>query len=259
MLYLFGAFDAALAHLPTRRVFCDHRIDFSVADIEPFGPDIAVFEPVPEWNGNRGTFVAAEFGARPLLVVEVTSPSTRKNDVGIKIDLYERCAVPLYVIIDRQSGEDGTTLTLWAYHLGPNGYETVEVDDQGRLWLDPVKLWLGLVDGRAACFDAAGRRILPAVDLAKQAAEMTARLEEEAESRRESEERLRTLGEALNQRNEQQRAAVQELREAEQARREAEQARQAAELARHEAEQRAEQAEAALRALQEEFRRRNGS
>ena len=43
--------------------------------------------------------VAAE-GARPALVVEVTSPSTRENDLGTKPDFYHRAGVPLYVIAD---------------------------------------------------------------------------------------------------------------------------------------------------------------
>ncbi len=53
-----------------------------------------------------GTLDVAAEGARPMLVIEITSPSTRKNDVGIKVEFYHRAGVPLYVIADATEDHD---------------------------------------------------------------------------------------------------------------------------------------------------------
>ncbi len=252
VVYLQNSFESCLKDSPGRLVFFDHRIDFGVAGIEPFGPDLVVFDGVPPWDGQQpATFSAAEFGATPLLVVEVTSPSTRRNDIGIKVELYQRCAVPFYALIDRQAGEDGTGVALWGYRLGADGYEQVEVDEQGRLWLEAVGLWLSIDDGKAVCFDASGRRLLPAANLDRQVAELTTRLEKEVEARRQADERNAAVVEALNVSDEQRRAALRQTEAEMLARRQADERAEEAEKARRLADERSE-AEAKARRLADE-------
>ena len=64
----------------------DCRVDWSVPGLRPMGPDIAVFFGVNRRKDWATLNVAAE-GAVPGPVVEVTSPSTRKND----LDASPRC------------------------------------------------------------------------------------------------------------------------------------------------------------------------
>ena len=80
-------------------VLSDCQVDFNIPGVKPLCPDDAVFLGVRRriaWS----SFNVAEEGARPVLVAEVTSPETRSNDLGIKVDYYHRAGVPWYVIAD---------------------------------------------------------------------------------------------------------------------------------------------------------------
>jgi colicin import membrane protein len=143
-------------------------------------------------------------------VVEITSPSTRENDLGIKVKFYHRARVPLYVIADATEDADGgRRLELIAYRYRAAGYRKVKPDAQGRIPLGPLGLLLGVVRDvptdcdRLACFDArTGEEVgdYTAVSQALAAAEARADAEADARSQaeariRELEERLRRLGE----------------------------------------------------------------
>ena len=65
----------------TTVVLSDCRVDWNLAGVRPLGPDIGVFSGVRR-RRDWATFNLAVEGARPELVVEVTSPDTRKNDLG---------------------------------------------------------------------------------------------------------------------------------------------------------------------------------
>jgi hypothetical protein len=58
-------------------------------------------------------------------------------------------------------------------------YVELPVDQKRGFWIDPLQVWLRIVDGQAACFNAAGRKILVGNELAEQAAEI-AREKEDA-------------------------------------------------------------------------------
>ena len=90
-------------------------------------------------------FDVVKEGARPALVIEVTSPATRTNDVGIKVAYYHRARVPLYVIADVLE-DDGTErrIELFGYQRTPRRYKRIKPDHRGWIWLDPLRLWLGV-------------------------------------------------------------------------------------------------------------------
>ena len=99
------------------------------------------------------TFDVNAEGARPLLVVEVTSPDTRQNDVVTKVDYYHRAKVPLYVIADvREQGED-RVIELIGYRYERAGYQRITPDERGWIWLEPVQLWLGLSRDRLGNYE----------------------------------------------------------------------------------------------------------
>ena len=89
LTYLRNALDVTTGGVSGRKVFCDHRTDFSVEGLEPLGPDLVVVDNLPEWDPMVGTLIIAATGAKPLLVVEVTSENTRKSDIGDKVDFYQ--------------------------------------------------------------------------------------------------------------------------------------------------------------------------
>ena len=99
--YLDDVFNGRLNDNPTAVVLADCRVDWNIPGVRPLGPDIAVFlgvKRVPD--ATVGYVQRGAEGAKPALVVEITSRSTRKNDLGIKVDFYHRAKVPLYVIVD---------------------------------------------------------------------------------------------------------------------------------------------------------------
>ena len=104
--YLKDVFKAQLADEPMKAVISDCRVDWNLPGVKPLGPDVAVFRGIKR-HRDWSTFDVRAEGAEPILVVEVTSPDTRQNDVVTKVDYYHRAKVPLYVIADvREQGED---------------------------------------------------------------------------------------------------------------------------------------------------------
>jgi colicin import membrane protein len=79
------------------------------------------------------------------LIIEVTWPKTRSTDLEKKVKHYARAEVPHYVIADAVEGEGKRRkLRLLAYRLEGGVYQPVAPDPQGRVWLEPVGLWLGV-------------------------------------------------------------------------------------------------------------------
>jgi Uma2 family endonuclease len=158
-LYLKTVFKARLADDSTAIVLSDCRIDFNVEGLQPLGPDVAVLRghkgPRKDW----GTYYLASEGSTPALVVEITSPDTRANDVELKFEYYHQARVPLYLIADiRTRGGTGLRrLKLSGYRWMPDGYEPIPADAQGRLRLPELNVSLGKktvdVGERVACFD----------------------------------------------------------------------------------------------------------
>lgn len=235
VMYLFYVFDTVCSPRGDHLVLSDHRVAWGVRGIRPHCPDVVVFDGSPEWDRTRlETFPAGEVVARPLLVVEVTSPSTRRNDLEPKRDQYYRLGIPYYLIIDRLAGPSRDAVQLVGLRRGPKGWRQARPNEQGRLLLPTVDLWVGVEGDRVVCYDEEGEPY-PVYS------EAMSRLSEEVETRREA---LRAL-----EIETQGRAAAERklIRSRQQARRERQR--------RQEADQRADQAEADAAALRDEMAR----
>jgi Uma2 family endonuclease len=158
LLYLRTVFKARLEKDPTAAVVTDCRVDWNLPGVEPLCPDIAVFFGVKRYYDWKTFNVAAE-GATPALVVEVTSPPTRANDVGEKFELYHQARVPFYLIADVSEPRKKRHLELLGYEWSRRRYKLVEPDAEGRIYLEAVRLWLGVRHDRhggferLACYD----------------------------------------------------------------------------------------------------------
>jgi Uma2 family endonuclease len=244
--YLRDVCESRLANDPHAEVVSDCRVDWNLPGVRPLGPDIGVFRGLKEHRGWSTLDVAAT-GARPAMVVEVTSPETRRNDVEDKFEYYRRAKVPLYVIADAiQDDEQGRRLRLIAYRYARGRYHKIAPDARGWIWLDPVGVWLGVtVDPRTgcdrlACYDQQGRELGDYTAVSRA-------LEAEAVARADAQARAEAEAAA--------RAAAQARADAAQARADAAQARADIEArradieaeARARAEERIRELEAALR------------
>lgn len=182
--YLYNVLRARLASNPGAVVLSDCRIAWDVPELRPLGPDIAVIFGVRE-RRNWGTFDVARAGASPALVIEVTSPETRALDLVAKLDAYDLAGVPLYVVIDITERRGQRVPRLLGYRRTPTVYAAVAPDERGWLWLEPVRLWLGVDGEQVVCYDETGAAIEDYVAVAAARAEAEARVRElEAELRR---------------------------------------------------------------------------
>ena len=206
--HLHACLELMLTGVPGSRVVADCRINFAIPGVRPMGPDVAAFLDVPaEWSA--ATLEVGELSARPILVVEVTSPETRRQDLGRKVDLYHRAGIPQYVVVDPSYRKGRRrSARLLDFRYTPEGYESVPLDDQGRLHLPAFDLWLKIEEKRVVCLDGRdGRAIEPFVGQvqARQAAEAQTRAAEaqtraaEAETRAADERALAAEARALTE------------------------------------------------------------
>jgi Uma2 family endonuclease len=194
--YLKDVFNSRLDANPRAVVLSDCGVDWNLEGVRPLCPDVAAFDEVRERRPWKIFDVAAE-EARPLAVVEVTSPNTRTNDVEAKFDFYHQARVPLYVIVDAIV-DDGVDrrLRLMAYDYTPAAYRQITPDERGWIWLEPVRLWLAVTKERrlgwerVACFDENGNELGDYTAVTKALSlEMEARLQAEARAAFEAEAR----------------------------------------------------------------------
>ena len=161
--YLRTTFRAALGGTPGALVLNDCRVAWDRDGKIGHGPDCAVIFKVrkkKDWS----TFNVVKEKAKPVLIVEVTSPSTRSTDLVNKVIEYAKHGVPHYVIADARRKRGERQLSLIDYHLTPvdgggHAYYTLPLDDEGRVWLAEVNLWLGAEDGRLVCWDVKGVKV----------------------------------------------------------------------------------------------------
>jgi colicin import membrane protein len=141
--YLKSGLEDRLAADPSVVVFYDVGIFWDIPRLRHHSPDISVIFGVREHKEWKAFHVKIE-KVRPSLIIEVTSPSTRVNDVKTKVKQYARARVPYYVVADAVEKNNQRRLKLIAYRLEGQKYVRMPLDEHGRAWLEPVKLWLSV-------------------------------------------------------------------------------------------------------------------
>jgi colicin import membrane protein len=175
--------DALFTHFAGRPevvVLHDYRVDWGVEGVQPLGPDFSVFDNIHiSWDRMRGTFYVAELDAKPLLAIEVTSPSTRNVDLNEKVDLYFRAGVPYYAIVDPQPmPQEGYEIRLMGYQIDTpkrRKYHRDRLDERGRLWLETIRLWLSAEGEHVVCFNERGDRLIDLPEALRAANKATVR------------------------------------------------------------------------------------
>ena len=200
-IYLYNVLTAQLADDPTAVVLHDVRVAWAAPDVDPHGPDLAVIWDVKA-RKNWSTFDEKVEGSRPGLIIEVTSPRTRSLDLVDKVDEYEAAKVPYYVIIDRYRKRSKTHSRLLGYQLTSSGYVSLQPNEQGWLWIEPVQIWLALKNHQVICYDKHKRpfkgyaEVSDAYLQAKNRAAQETYARMQAEARAETEAKARAKAEA---------------------------------------------------------------
>jgi Uma2 family endonuclease len=113
------------------------------------GPDFYFVDGVPRQPLRQWWCVWEENGKYPDLIIELLSPTTAAEDLGVKKDTYERIF---------RTGEyfcyDPDARLLQGWRLGSaRVYEPIKANERGWMWCGSVGLWLGLWTGRYQGFE----------------------------------------------------------------------------------------------------------
>jgi len=169
-------------------------------------PDWFVVAGVPRLYDNkelRLSYVTWQEGVRPLVVVELLSPSTRNEDLGktkaqpnsppTKWQVYEHIlGVPYYILFDRYTDE------LKAFQLVGTQYQELVLAEP-KVWVPELKLGLGLWSGDYAgiprlwlrWYDEQGEWVLTEAEEERRLKEQERQLKEEERWLKEQERRLK--------------------------------------------------------------------
>ena len=142
-------------------------------------PDVFVVQGVAKQQ--RPIYKLWEEGVMPQFILEITSRSTRKHDLGVKRGLYAMLGVQEYFLFDPLG--DYLTPRLQGFSLAEGGYTALTPDAQGGLASAALGLDLRLRDGELRFYDPRGGRWLSTPD------EMAAALQDEAARRELAEQR----------------------------------------------------------------------
>jgi Uma2 family endonuclease len=156
--YLEKVFWSRVDHDPGALVLSDTGIYWHEPEFDHHSPDVALIYGIREPRENWPSFDVIEQGTRPRLIVELVTPRYRKNDVVDKMRQYHQVHIPLYVILDRLRDDDPWVIR--AYQWTPRHYQALPLEEDGRLWLADLNLWLAVDGLRIRCFDGSTDREL---------------------------------------------------------------------------------------------------
>ncbi len=138
MIYLLDALEVHFHGVPD--VYVAGNLLLYYAEGFPkkcVAPDVFVVKGIP--RGNRGSYKLWKEGAVPVFVIEVTSSSTRGEDVGDEKELYQRLGVEEYFLHDPLG--DYLEPRLQGYRLLLGRYLPIAPEEDGSL----VSKTLGLI------------------------------------------------------------------------------------------------------------------
>lgn len=253
-------------------VSSDLGLDWEVEGERYLCPDVALLAANPDtFERNKALVSLKDVAARVLMVIEIVSPSTRNNDFDKKFKKYHLFGVPFYALVDYRPDAEHREVVLLGFRWTEQGYVPLSLDERGRLWLEPVNLWLAPAGDHVDLFDEHGIRFKNFDELATSTQELTTRSEElqsnaeeailarhDALRKLDQEEKARKAEETARKHAEQKAADEEKARkdaeakaaDQENARRAAEKARSEAEKARSEAEKACSEAEKARNAAE---------
>ena len=192
--YLARIIRPRLSRLNNGIVMADCLINWGVEGMGNHAPDVAAFEGLQgEADFDAGTFFVAKYGRpRCIMIVEVSSPDTRLNNVEAKFDHYHQLGVRLYVIADKKGSD--VPREIYGYRWTRARWVPVRLDRHGRVPVKALGISIGVAGGRVWAYDLETRRRIPEPEEMEQELETTKTTVEELREQNEyAEERIRQL------------------------------------------------------------------
>jgi Uma2 family endonuclease len=235
ILFLTGVLMEYFANNP--QIYVSGNLMFYYEEGNPsavVSPDVFVVKGIA--SRLRRSYKLWEEGAAPCFVIEVSSRSTRLEDLGNKKALYAMLGVEEYVLFDPLA--EYLKPPLQGFRLEQGEYVRVELEPDGALRSQTLGLLLRHEGHTLQLYNlATGQRLL--------------RLLEKAAALRAAEERSRAAQEQARAEEQARRAAQEQARVEEQARRAAQEQARVEEQARRAAQEQARVEEQARRVAQE--------
>jgi Uma2 family endonuclease len=116
---------------------------------QSIAPDVFVAKGVP--NHPRRVYKIWEEGHAPSVIFEITSRSTRLDDLGIKRGLYAALGVQEYFLFDPL--QEYLTPPLQGYRLAHEEYTRIEPGENGHLYSDELGIELGILEQELRVID----------------------------------------------------------------------------------------------------------
>lgn len=234
-------------------VFCDLVFKWDHAEIRSFAPDIAVVPHVRNPTADRGEFRVAEEGTRPLLVIEVVSPTSRTGDRVTKVRDYPQVGVQEYIYIDHWQRRRQIVWEIAGFRLSGDRYLPIVPDEDGAVYCETLNLRIGVEEGRVWIEDGNTGSELLTHRQTQQALQAEAAARQAAEEQAQAEAAARQAAEEQAQAEATARQAAEEQAQAEAtARQAAEEQAQAEATARRTLEARLAELEEQMRRLQKQ-------
>lgn len=210
---LFYILSDWLKNRPDLLVLYDSLTYLGSDEDRSYGPDIIVLRDV-HTIPKHGAYKPSKHGGKPVLIVEVTSRSTRHVDISpsdpkrSKYLHYQRLGIPYYLVIDEAHSKGNQAPEIWGYILRHGFYSHVTPDRLGRFWIPPIQVSLGPYDTGVAWYNPQGKRILAYTEQREQTEQERARVKKE----RARVKQERTRAEEAEARAEQERACAEQER-----------------------------------------------
>ncbi|MEM7130063.1 MAG: Uma2 family endonuclease [Chloroflexota bacterium] len=171
-------------HLTVEKWFVTHDvlIHWGWRGVPPKYPDVAAMPDAHVVLGRALSYHVGTDGPLPAFIAEITSPTSRENDLDIKPTEYAAMGIKEYLIIDMHP-EDGEAWQLIGYCLGNNPYyDEITPNVDGSITFLTVNLRFKTVGSeRIEVYDVVtGERLLTPDEMKKRAEEEAKRAEEEA-------------------------------------------------------------------------------
>lgn len=157
-------------------------------------PDVFVVKGISKKE--RRVYKLWEEGKAPDVTLEITSRSTRLEDLGTKRALYAEFGVAEYFIYDPY--QEYLKPPLQGYRLEKDAYVPIAADAQGRLYSNVLELALQITQGDLRLFDPrAGKYLLTPLEAQEAAREAKEIARREVAARQSAEAEVERLREEL--------------------------------------------------------------
>jgi Uma2 family endonuclease len=161
MMYLIGALDRRFRAMPDAYVAGNLFVYYVRGDRKSVvAPDVFLVRGVPK--GKRKSFLLWNEGRGPCFVVEVTSESTRAEDLKTKMALYQRLGVEEYFLHDPLS--EYLNPSLQGFRLQDGRYRTIAPEPDGTLFSRMTGLRLRVEGERLRLIDPESGKALADYD-----------------------------------------------------------------------------------------------